>query len=91
LSISKSIFSAAAFSLASFRKAGRRDLVLAARAALGVEGGADEGQGRNAWDFKRILERQEQTLGGPFVGLQRQQVVAVQAGRALGASPCVTS
>ena len=57
---------------------GRRKLLLAAPLALRIERGAQERHGGDARDLQRILERQEQALGGALVGRQRQQVLAVE-------------
>ena len=63
---------------------GGRDLILAARLALGVEGGAQEGEAGDARDFDRILEGQEHAPGRPLIGLQRQQIIAVQGDGSFG-------
>ena len=62
----------------------RRQLLLAALAALGVERGAQERDGGDARDFQRILERQEHALGGALVRRHRQQVLALEQDLATG-------
>ena len=57
---------------------GGADLVLAARLALGVERGAQEGHVADARDLDRVLERQEQARRRPLLGLHAEQVVAVE-------------
>ena len=83
-SISASMSSAFAFSRISFRNVGRVELGLAARLALGVERGAQEGHVADARDLDRILEREEQPRRRPLLRLEREQVLAVERRGALG-------
>ena len=57
---------------------------LAARLALRVQRRLEEGHGRDAGDLDRILEGEEHALGGPLVGVQLEQVLAVEQHLALG-------
>ncbi len=57
---------------------------LAARLALGVQRRAQKGHGRNTRDFHRILEREEDALGGTFVGRHLQEVLALEQDLAAG-------
>ena len=57
------------------------ELGLAALLALRVERGTQELDGRDAGNFQRILERQEQARGGALVGRHVEQVLAVEAHR----------
>ena len=50
------------------------EISLAARTALGVEALADELHARDAGDFHRILEAEEQAGGGAFVGFEGEEV-----------------
>ena len=52
--------------------------------ALRVERGAQEGHGGDAGDFDRILEGEEQALGGALVRLHRRGFLAVEQDFALG-------
>jgi hypothetical protein len=52
--------------------------------ALGIEGGAQEIEGGDARNLKRILEGEEHPLGGTLVGRQRKDVLAVEQHLALG-------
>ncbi len=61
----------------------RAHLFFAARLALGVHGGAQEGHVTHTRNFDRILERKEQTGGGALFGLHLQQVLTGQRGRAV--------
>ncbi len=63
---------------------GRRQLRLAARAPLRVERGLEEGHGRDAGDFDRILEGEEHALGGALVGSSSENVLAVEQHFAAG-------
>ena len=56
----------------------RRQLRLAALLALRVERRAQERHGGDAGNFDRILEGEEQPLGGALVGLHREHVLAVE-------------
>ena len=67
-----------------FMKSGVDQLRLAARLALRVERGAQEGHGGDAGDLDRILERQEHALGGALVRLHLEQVLAVEQDFAVG-------
>src|SRR3984957_15716904 len=60
----------------------RRELRLAALLALSVERGAQEVHRADAGDFQRILECEENTLGGALVGLERKQILALERHRA---------
>ena len=62
----------------------RRKLRLAARAALGVERGAQELDVGDAGNLDRILEAEEHALRGALVRLQGEQILAVERDRALG-------
>jgi hypothetical protein len=57
---------------------------LAARLALGVQRGAQEGHGRDPRNFHRILEREEHALGGALVRRHREQVFAPEQDLAAG-------
>jgi len=70
--------------LDQLQEGGGRDLLLAAGPLLGVQRRAHEGQGRDAGDLDRILERQEDALGRPLGRLERQQVLAAPGHGALG-------
>ena len=63
---------------------GGRQLCFAALLALRVERGAQERHGGDARNFERILERQEQALGGALVRLHLQNVLAVEQDLAFG-------
>src|SRR5262245_21132638 len=63
---------------------GRRELGLAALLALRVERGAQERHGGDAGNLERILEGEEQALGGALVGRQAQDILAVEQHLALG-------
>ena len=67
-----------------FQEVGGGQFFLAARLALCVHGGAQEGQVADAGDFHRVLEGQEQASGGAFFGFQIQQIFAVQGRFAFG-------
>ena len=62
----------------------RRQLVLAARLALRVQRRLEERHGGDAGDFDWILEGEEQALGGALVGLQFEDVLAVEQDLAFG-------
>ena len=62
----------------------RREFALAARLALRVERGAQERHGGDARHFDRILERQEQALGGALVRRHAENALAVEQHVALG-------
>ena len=57
---------------------GGLQFVLAARAALRVHRGLEEGHRGDAGDLQRILEGEEQAGGGAGVRLHREDVLAVQ-------------
>ena len=64
-----------------------RDQVLAFLAVGVADVGdrvAEEVGDGHAGDRRRVLERQEEARLGPLVGLQREEVLAVERGRALG-------
>jgi hypothetical protein len=82
--MSASIFKSFAFGADQLEEIGRRHLLLAARLALRVHRGAQEGHVADAGDLDRVLERQEQARRGALLGLHLQQVFALQRGRALG-------
>ena len=67
-----------------FEEGRRRDLGLAARLALGIQGGAQESHVADTGDLDRILEGQEQTGRSPIFGVHVQQVLAVQRGGTVG-------
>src|SRR5262252_3862562 len=60
----------------ALREFGRRQFRLAARLTLRVDGGAQKRHSGDAWDLKRILECQEDTACGAFVGRQFQRIGA---------------
>ena len=66
---------ALAHALEEFR---RGQLRLAALLALRVERGAQERHGGDAGDFDRILEGEEEALGGALVGIEVEHVLAVE-------------
>ena len=76
--------SPSACSRASRRKSPRRKLRLAARPALGVQGGAQELDVGDARNLDRILEAEEQAVRGALVRLHGEQILAVERHRALG-------
>ena len=78
------MFSDFATSRTFFRKSGVEIFALAARLALRVQRGAQEGHGGDAGNFDRILERQEHALGGALVGRHLQQVLALEQDLAAG-------
>src|SRR5439155_4153837 len=57
---------------------GRRDLGLASLLALRVKRGAKKRHRGDARDFEWILEGEEETASGAFVGRQRKNVLAVE-------------
>ena len=63
---------------------GGRQLGLASRLALGIHGGLEERHGGDAGDLDRVLEGQEQALGGADLGVHVQHVLAVEQHLALG-------
>jgi hypothetical protein len=63
---------------------GRGQFLLSAFLALRVERRAQERHGGDARDFHRILEREEQALGGAFVGLHFHHILAVEQDLSLG-------
>src|SRR6476469_114305 len=67
-----------------FHELRRGKLGLAAGLTLGVERGAQEGHSGDAGYFDRVLERQEQALGGALVRRHRQNALAVEQHIALG-------
>jgi hypothetical protein len=67
-----------------FQELHRVQLGLAARPALRVERAAQEIGVVHARDLDRILEGEEHAGGGPFLGLQREQVAALERHRAFG-------
>ena len=84
--ISMSSPSASACSRASLQELARRQLRLAARPALGVQGGAQELDVGDAGNLDRILEAEEHAVRGALVRIQREQILAVERHR-----PSVTS
>ena len=73
-----------AVSRTRFMNSGVEQFRLAARLALRVERGAQEGHGGDAGDFHRILEGEEHALGGALVGRHGENVLAVEQHVALG-------
>jgi hypothetical protein len=61
-----------------------RIFAFAARLALRVQCGAQEGHGGDAGNLDRILERQEHALRGALVGIHLQQVLALEQDLAVG-------
>jgi hypothetical protein len=60
-----------------------RHFCLAARLALRVQRRAQEGHVADAGDLDRVLEGEEQPVGGTLLRVHLQQVLAVQRGRAV--------
>ena len=56
----------------------RRQLIVAARLALRVERRLEEGHGAHTRDLDRILEREEHAMGGTFVRLHLEDVLAIE-------------
>ena len=65
-------------------KVGRGIFAFAARLALRVQGGAQEGHGRDTGNFHRVLEREEHALGRALVGRHLEQVFALEQDFAAG-------
>jgi hypothetical protein len=86
LSMSASIFSAAAFWRTSLRKSPDDTSVLAAGLALGVERGAQERHVADARDFHGILEGKEEPRRRALLGREGEEVAPAER-----AVPCVTS
>ena len=61
----------------------RRQLGSAALLALRIERGAQERHSGDAGNFQRILEGEEQALGGALVGRKGENVLAVEQDLAL--------
>jgi hypothetical protein len=82
--MSASIFSVLGLLADQLEEVGGAHLVLAARLALRVHRGAQEGHVADAGDLDRVLERQEQARRRALFGLHLEQVLAVSVGRAAG-------
>ena len=63
---------------------GRRIFAFAAQLALGVQRGAQESHGGDARHFDRILEGEENALGGALVRRQLKDALAVEQDVTLG-------
>src|SRR5262245_50781048 len=61
-----------------FHEGGHSQLGLAALLALGIQRCAQERQSGDAGDFQRVLEGQEQALGGALVRRKRKNILAVE-------------
>jgi hypothetical protein len=70
----------------ALHEVGGRQFRFAARLALGIESGAKERHGGDAWDLQGVLERQENAARGPLVRGEREKIGALElhfAGRYL--------
>jgi hypothetical protein len=67
-----------------FHELGRGKLRFATLAPLRVERGAQKRHRGDAWDLQRILKGEEEALGGAFVRLHGEHVLAVEQHLAVG-------
>ena len=70
--------SLSAAALTRFINSGVVNSVFAALLALRVERRLEEGHGRDARNFDRILEGEEEAFRGPRVGLEFENILAVE-------------